>query len=117
MSSKIQRLPCKLSEYDKAQRAKLATQLIAEYRSKEDAQKLAAKEANLELKTLRSTLEEAARASREGIETRDVETREQPVFESWEMETVRLDTMEVIDRRPMTKEEHARYRQGTLIEN
>lgn len=117
MSSKIQRLPCKLSEYDKAQRAKLTTVLLAEYTAKETEQKLAAKEASSELKRLRATMEEAGRAAREGIETRDVETREQPVFESWEMETVRLDTKEVIDRRPMTKEEHTRYRQGVLVEN
>lgn len=109
-----EKMSCKLAESEKIERAKAATEMVAEYREKEDRRKLHAKAEGDELKTLRSKLEEASRAAREGWEYREIETDVRPNVATREIETFRLDTLERIRVRRMTADEEERYLQTSL---
>lgn len=110
-----ERLVCNLTVPEKIDRAQKATELLGEYGQKEREAKAAAATRSAELKELRSSLDEAGRASREGWEYREVEVRERPSRTERVVEVLRCDTEEVIRTRPMTKEESDRWRQPSLI--
>lgn len=110
-----ERLVCNLTISEKIDRAQKATELLGEYGQKEREAKAAAATRSAELKELRSSLDEAGRASREGWEYREVEVRERPSRTERVVEVLRCDTEEVIRTRPMTKEESDRWRQPSLI--
>lgn len=109
-----ERLVCNLTMTEKIDRAQKATEMLGEYGSKEKAFKAEAAANSAELKALRVELDEAARASREGWEYREVETRERVRFEKRIVEVYRVDTDEVLRARPMTEDEVKRHRQLTL---
>lgn len=93
-----ERLVCNLTVPEKIDRAQKATELLGEY-----------------VKELRSSLDEAGRASREGWEYREVEVRERPKPANRTVEVVRMDTDEVVRSRPMTEVEWKRWRQPELL--
>lgn len=107
-------LPCKLTQFERITRAQEATGLVGEYSAKEDALKVMSAEKRAELKSLRARIDETSRAAREGIETREVEVREEPNLGAFTMDKVRCDTGEVVSSRPMTGEEITRHRQMRL---
>lgn len=109
-----ERLVCNLTVPEKIDRAQKATELLGEYGQKEREAKAAAATRSAELKELRSSLDEAGRASREGWEYREVETRERVRFEKRVVEVYRCDTDEVIRTRPMTEDEVRKHRQLSL---
>lgn len=112
-----ERLPCNLNDGERVERARASTELLAEYSSKEAHAKSAAATARAELKTLRTSLEEAARAAREGWEYQEVEVIERPSGGLRRMmDTVRMDTGEVIRSRAMTEEELRRFVQPRLVD-
>ncbi len=109
-----ERLVCNLTVPEKIDRAQKATELLGEYGQKEREAKAAAATRSAELKELRSSLDEAGRASREGWEYREVEVRERPKPANRTVEVVRMDTDEVVRSRPMTEAEWKRWRQPDL---
>lgn len=112
-----ERLSCTLTVPEKIDRAQKATELLGEYGTKEKAFKAAAATNAATLKTLRGELDEAARASREGWEYREVEVRDRVVPARLIVEIVRMDTDEVVRARPMTEAEKKHWRQPELLKD
>ena len=112
-----ERLPCKLTEVEKIERAKESTQILASYRAKEDEVKNTAASGRTELKEMRTKLEDTARASREGWEYREVETMDRPDPVKLTIDTWRSDTGELVRSRPMNDDEKRRVRQPSLLKD
>ncbi len=111
MTPKYRQLPVKLTDAERMARALRAAELQAEYNLVELRKKETARELGLELKRLRERIEEAQQAVRTGEEPQSVQIEHRRNEERRTIETVRLDTGEIIDTRPMTAEE----RQGKLF--
>lgn len=104
-------LPVQLTNDERMARAMTAAQLQAEYGEVESRKKDTTRELGQRLKALRTDVEKALIAARTGKETQSVQIEDRRNEERRTIETVRLDTGEVIDSRPMTIEE----RQGKLF--
>ena len=109
-----EKLSCDLTEMEKIDRARKATELLAQYSSKEASAKAGASANRAELKEVRATMEEAGRAAREGWEYREVEVHERPDWVSMSVTVIRTDTGETVRTRPMNDTERNR-RQLSLV--
>lgn len=105
------KLPVTLTEEERLARGMRAAELGAEYAEVEEAKKAAARDLGQKLKTLRAEMDELHEAVRTGREQQDVQVDHHRNEERKSIETIRLDTGEIIDSRPMTVEE----RQGSLF--
>lgn len=112
-----ERLPCKLTEHEKIARAREATELLAQQTRMTDAEKARSATAKAEIKTVSEQLHEAARASREGWEHRDVEVNVIPNNTDLTIETWRCDTGELVRSRPMSDDEKRRVKQPSLLKS
>jgi hypothetical protein len=105
-------LPVKLTEDERLARAKDAAAKVAEYAAIETQKKALTSELTAKMKELRSETETLSQAVSSGIEYQPVEVVQHRNEERSLIETVRLDTSEIIDSRPMTVAE----RQAELFE-
>lgn len=112
-----ERLPCKLTESERIDRARESTQILADYTEKEALAKSDASAHRTRLKELRTKLDETARASRDGYEYREVETYERPDPSKLTIDTWRSDTGELVRSRPMNDDEKRRVRQPSLLKD
>lgn len=110
----IERLPVSLTEDERSRHAREASRLLGVYRERAERAKQIAAESRDELKELSESIEVHAKASRTGVEERDVEVRYEPDSERFVVHTVRVDTDERIHQRPMTEDEMRVARQGKL---
>lgn len=101
--TRMQRLDCKLTDEEIAKTAREMAALELEIEQTEGHKKAAVKQYSDELKEMRARARELARGVREGVIKRDVEVRDE--VHNLNMVTVRLDTGETIDSRPMTDAE------------
>lgn len=98
----FRRLPVKLTEEDRLARAKDAAAKSAEYRELEADKKAATRDYSDRMKTLRVEWDALSDSVRTGIEHQPVEIVERRNEERGLIETVRVDTYEVIESRAMT---------------
>ena len=106
--------PCDLSDRDKHERG---TQLAAKHQEileHEENARLASKANKDKEKQLKKELARLARSRHTGVEDRDVECYQQPNLSSYKIETIRLDTGEVVTDRPMDPMERNQAMQGEL---
>lgn len=104
-------LPVQLTQEERMARAMTAAEKQGRYGEVEEHKKSVSSECGRELKELRSEIEDLQRAVRTGTERQDVQIETRRNEERRTVETVRLDTAEIVDTRPMTIEE----RQGKLF--
>lgn len=101
----FQRLPCALSEAEKALRADELAREVKRHGEIELAKKAAAEAHAKELKESDRRIGELAEQVRTGVEPREVECQEVVRFARNLVETIRLDTGEVVSSRAMRPEE------------
>ncbi len=106
----FRQLPVKLTDEERMTRATTAAEKQREIGQIETQKKEVSSELGRKLKDLRKEIETIQRAVLTGSEHQKVQVEERRNEERRTIETVRLDTVEVIDTRPMTFEE----RQGKL---
>ncbi len=104
-------LPVKLTEAERMARFTTAAEKEAAYRAFEDQKKATTRDLGQQMKALRVEIKDLLTAGREGSENQQVQIDHRRNEERRTIETVRLDTKEIIDSRPMTVEE----RQGKLF--
>lgn len=103
MKPVTRQLPCKLTEEEITARGCHLAEVEREIEKKEDEKQRHAKALGDEIKEMRSRTRLIAQEISTRTTYRDVEITEQKV--GVHMETVRLDTGEVIETRPLTAEE------------
>lgn len=108
---RYRQLPVKLTEKERMARAMSAAELQSDYNEIEERKKETTRSLGQQLKDLRKDIEKLQRAVRTGSEHQDVQIETRRNEDRRTIETVRLDTGEIIDSRPMTVEE----RQGKLF--
>lgn len=101
----FQRLPCALSEAEKALRADELAREVDRHGNIELAKRAAAKLYAKDLEECDRRIGELAEQVRTGVEQRDVECQEVVRFARNLVETVRVDTGEVVSARAMRPEE------------
>jgi hypothetical protein len=102
-------LRCDLSPDEVADRADMLAQVQHQYDTRKAEAALAAREAREALKALDAQRYALASAVRDRAEYRDVECQDQASPDHpHELLVVRLDTGEVVHRRPMTEDERQR---------
>jgi len=110
----MKKLSVPLSEVEIRERG----QQLAHLRIEVEKEKLAAKEAASQraakIKSLDSRVMELAHAVENKREDRDVQVRDQVNTRLWRMETIRLDTEEVAEVRPLTDAELEEAQQASL---
>ena len=104
-------LPVELTPTERMARAMTAAERQSEYCELESQKKATTSTLGRQLKEIRSEIEDLQRAVRSGKETQSVQVETLRNEARRTVETLRLDTGEVVDTRPMTVEE----RQGKLF--
>src|SRR3990167_3420039 len=96
------RLPVKLNEPEVAERADELARTIAKRDSVEALAKDESRRAKDEVKEMDERIGDLAGIVRDKVESRPVDTRWEPELERRLYRRVRLDTLEVVESRPMT---------------
>jgi hypothetical protein len=102
---KTMSLPCELTNEEKRLRGEALAQKRQEWEEVERAKKAATQHAKAEQERIDAEADLLAEAIRTGREYRDIEVNEQKNLDSRAMETIRLDTGEVIDSRALRSDE------------
>jgi len=102
------KLPVKLTEKERMARAMTAAEKQSKYSLVEEQKKASSSELGRKLKDLRREIEDLQDAVRTGSEQQNVQIVHRRNESRCTIETVRLDTAEVIESRPMTIEERQR---------
>ena len=110
----LSRLPCKLTDEQVHEKGAAVANAIRDVRAHQDAQKATREMAKHEEKKLTATVDLLALEVSTRTETRLVECREVADIRRLVVETIRLDTTEVIHTRPMDAAEREELRQGKL---
>lgn len=116
MKTKIVHLPVKLTDEEKLAKGRQQAQVMQEYCEIELRKKEIASDMGAELKAKRKELTKLAEQVRSGLEIRPVDCMLVPSWEANAVHTVRQDTHETIDRRPMTPAEREKALQRELFE-
>lgn len=98
-------LRCILSADEVAERADRMSHLLAEHDQKDAAQKAQAKHAKSQIEEIAAKIRHLGDEVRDKATYREVEIERTFDYEDKEVTERRLDTKDVIDRRPMTPEE------------
>lgn len=107
-------LPCPLSDAEVAERAHTMAKLVAEEQAVEVQKKAAADEFKERLEHIGGNIRRLARQVRERSEDRAIEVDFQHDDVRFAVDTIRLDTGEIIGSRPMTEDEKKEAIQGRL---
>ena len=108
------RLPVKLNEPEVAERADELARTIAKRDSVEALAKDESRRAKDEVKEMDERIGDLAGIVRDKVESRPVDTRWEPELERRLYRRVRLDTLEVVESRPMTTTELEEESQARL---
>jgi hypothetical protein len=98
-------LPCELTNEEKRLRGEALAQKRQEWEEVERARKAATQKAKAEQERIDAEADLLAEAIRTGREYRDIEVVERKNIDIRMMETIRMDTGEVIDSRPLRSDE------------
>lgn len=109
-----EKLPVQLSQEERNMKARNVAALLKRYSELESAAKSAAASYKDQLKELRTEIDRDAEAAHNGYEERDVDLRNEPDPETFQVRIVRADTGEVVRTRDMTTEEMRAARQQNL---
>lgn len=107
-------LPCELTEYEVAERAKTLAELHAKQDKLEVEKKAVVDDFKGKLDHVERDMKILARQVRDRSEHRDVEVDERLDDIRFVIETFRLDTGEIIRSRPMTQDEKTEAMQASL---
>ena len=112
----IRHLPCALTNDELLEKGQLAAGCVAELRKLEDEKAEAAKRIGEAIKEKQSEQRRLAHEISTRSEVRPVECRTVALFQTRQMITVREDTGETVEKRPMTDGEVAAMKQGRLFD-
>lgn len=98
-------LPCKVSDLEKADKRTRIAALLTRYDAVEAKKKEVTSTFSTEMKQLRSEMSKLAREVDTGVEEKPVLCEERPVYPQNAMQTVRLDTNEIVSERALKSEE------------
>lgn len=110
MRRKILHLPVQLTEDELRSKGQQQAQAVIEYGQIETAKRVATADFGKKLKSKRADIDTLAQQIRTGLEVRPVECEVVPLYDAFSVVTIRRDTRERVDVRPMTDVE----RQMTL---
>lgn len=99
------KLPCKLTDLELAAKSDEMAERVTDLRVEQDKKKEANSKANAAIKALEVDILNLAREITAKVELRDVEVKEMPNWNDRTMETVRMDSGDMISRRLLTQEE------------
>lgn len=116
MRTKIVHLPVKLTDEERLAKGRQQAQVMQEYNEIELRKKELTSDLSAQMKAKRKELSKLAEQVRSGLEIRPVDCMLVPAFEVNAVHTVRTDTHETIDRRPMTPQEREKALQRDLFE-
>lgn len=105
MRKKIVHLPVRLTEEELRAKAQLQARAMREYGDIEAKKKAVTADFGDQLKEKRKELDQLAREVSTGMETRAVECDLVPIWSSFTVVTVRRDTKDTVETRPMTHPE------------
>jgi hypothetical protein len=108
-------LDCPLTQEEWEERSKMQGDAVRDWETAQAAAKLSAKQHGEVVRKAEGRVHDLARAVRDRKESRAVLCEERVNNRLFRVETVRLDTSEIIDARPMTDEEMAEAQQGRLF--
>lgn len=111
---KFERHPVTLTEAERNDRARSAAALSYEIALMEERAKEEAKAAKEDIKTKQVEFTRLATAARTGVEERDVAVDYRPNNDRYTIETIDLETGEVVAQRPM-REDELRAAKQTLL--
>jgi hypothetical protein len=116
METQVRQLPFQLTPEDIDTRARLLARKLADRNEKEAEKSAAAKRAGEEIKALDLEIDKLTDAVNTGKERRPIPVSEQSDNRRFCVETIRHDTMAVIETRAMTTDEVAKATQPTLFD-
>ncbi len=102
---KTRRLPCKLTDQERQFKGDQLVQKMHAMEEAEDLFEVIRDSHKTRMKEFEKEISVLSRVIRERSEERDVEITENKDYESKTAQTVRLDTGEVVDTRPLTPQE------------
>ncbi len=102
---KLMMLECELTQGEINDRARQVSALVEDYRKVEEKKKDAVKEWTEEMKDIRAAMNRLSIEANRGTEFRLVDVTHRPSFETRKMVTIRMDTGEIVEERPLTQDE------------
>lgn len=114
-STRIEMLPVPLTDTEKIARGEELAILLRDITSAEDAESERKKNAKVAIEALEAKAARLAQIVRSGQEHRPIEVETSWNVTQWTVESIRYDTREVFQTRPMSRDERARAQQGDLL--